>query len=151
VRSCFLLSSAQQQELLPSLFGARKPEKLHFICPCVFVSGLPPSLNQGPCSQLRHGLHHAFHSAPRLQVNSTPCRWRASLQRHQDSSAETPLHLNVCRAEHAASKYLKNEYRLPKKLDESSLSRNLSSLKDKLSSAGSKKSSSAYATGQRAH
>ncbi len=32
------------------------------------------------------------------------------------------------RADHAASKYLKNNYRLPKKLEESSLSR----LKDKL-------------------
>lgn len=33
-----------------------------------------------------------------------------------------------CRADHAASKYLKNNYRLPKKLEESGLSR----LKDKL-------------------
>jgi hypothetical protein len=56
------------------------------------------------------------------------------------------------RAEHAASKYLKSEYKLPKKLDESSFSRNLSSLKGKLTASSSgKKFSSAAAAGQRAH
>ena len=44
----------------------------------------------------------------------------------------------MCRAEHAASKYLKTEYRLPKKLEESSFSRNLEVLKGKLSSANKK-------------
>jgi hypothetical protein len=55
-----------------------------------------------------------------------------------------------CRAEHGASKYLKSEYRMPKKLDESSFSRNLSSLKGKLTASSGKKFSSAAAAAQRA-
>jgi hypothetical protein len=50
-------------------------------------------------------------------------------------SVSHPYNTSACRAEHAASKYLKNNYKLPKKLEESSLER----LKSKLTSRPSQR------------